>query len=122
MKLRFLADANLKPAIVAGVNRSNPQIDFADARDLPPGMPDPAVLRLAANAGRVLVTHDVRTMQVHMAEFVRSSGDCPGVILIPQSLEVGPAVRDLVLLWVVLEEQELRNQICRLPGLAVFYP
>ena len=122
MKLHFLADANLKPAIVTGVTRLNALIDFADAQVLPPGMPDLAVLRLAADAGRVLVTHDVRTMQVHLAEFVRASGDSPGVILIPQSMEVGAAVRDLVLLWELLEEWELRNQICRLPGLAVFYP
>ena len=84
MKLRFLADANLKPAIINGVRRVNEAIDFTDARILPPSMPDPEVLRLAANLGRVLVTHDARTMQAHMAQFVQS-GDSPGVVLIPST-------------------------------------
>ena len=121
MKLRFQADADLRPAILTGVRRSNPGIDFANATSFPPAMSDPEVLKLAASAGRVLVTHDARTMQVHMADFVRASHS-PGVILIPQSLSIGSAVRDLLYLWDVLEENALRNVMCRLPSLAIFPP
>ncbi len=121
MKLRFLADANLKPAIINGVRRGNAAIDFVDARILPPSMPDLEVLRLAASLGRVLVTHDARTMPAYLAAFVQSSVS-PGVILIPLSLDIGAAVRDLTYLWDMLEADELRNQICRIPNLSVFHP
>jgi len=93
VKLRFLADANLKPAIVTGVRRGNSAVDVADAR----------------------------TMQTHLAELVRTQNS-PCVSLIPQSLDVGSAVRDLTYVWEVLEADELRNQICRLPHLSVFHP
>lgn len=46
--------------------------------------PDAEVLRLAAEAGRVLVSADVKTMLVHFAEFVEHR-ESPGLILIPSS-------------------------------------
>ncbi len=63
MKVRFLADADLNKAIVTGVLRREPSVDFltADAAGLR-GMKDPEVLALAAEHQRVLVSHDVGTM------------------------------------------------------------
>lgn len=46
--------------------------------------PDAEVLRLAAEAGRVLVSADVKTMLVRFAEFVEHR-ESPGLILIPSS-------------------------------------
>jgi hypothetical protein len=37
---------------------------------IPDGTPDPEVLKLAAEAGRVLVSADVKTMPTHFAQFV----------------------------------------------------
>jgi hypothetical protein len=61
MKVRFLADADLNKAIVNGVLRREPSLDFltAQAAGLR-GMNDPTVLALAAQQQRVLVSHDVR--------------------------------------------------------------
>lgn len=67
MKLTFLADANLHPAI------GKPEA----ADYFPDGTPDPEVLAIAAAAGRVLVTNDVRTMNTHLAEFLKTQ-DSPG--------------------------------------------
>ena len=60
MKVRFLADADLNKAIVSGVRRREPYLDFLTAqaarlRD----MSDSEVLALAAERQRVLVSHDV---------------------------------------------------------------
>ena len=60
MKVRFLADADLNKAIVSGVLRREPYLDFLTAqaarlRD----MSDSEVLALAAERQRVLVSHDV---------------------------------------------------------------
>jgi hypothetical protein len=70
LRVRFLADANLGQDIVAGVLRREPEVDF----ELPQaiiseGTKDPEVLAVAASLGRVLVTHDVRTMPQHFGEF-----------------------------------------------------
>ena len=60
MKPRFQADASLKAAIVDGVRRREPSIDFRPASGvLPEGVDDLGVLELAASDGRILVSHDV---------------------------------------------------------------
>ena len=83
MRIRFQADADLKHAIIAGTLRRAASIDFRRAEAVPlEGLADPAVLALAADEGRVLVSHDVNTMERHFREFVGSRGS-PGLILIP---------------------------------------
>jgi hypothetical protein len=69
--VRFLADASLHHAIVSGCLRREPTIDFlsASAARLA-AVPDPSVLSIASESGRILVTHDFRTMPKHFAEFL----------------------------------------------------
>lgn len=70
MKVRFLADADLNKAIVTGVVRREPSVDFmtAQAAGLR-GMKDPEVLELAAKEERILVSHDAGTMPGHFRQF-----------------------------------------------------
>jgi hypothetical protein len=72
VKLRFQADNDLNQRIVQVVRRLPAEIDFrtAVAAGLHEGVEDPDVLSIAADAGRVLVTHDRRTMPGHFARFV----------------------------------------------------
>jgi hypothetical protein len=115
LRVRFLADANLDQDIVAGVLRREPEIDFELPQGIiPPGMKDPEVLAVASSLGRILVTHDVRTMPRHFGEFI-ASRDCPGLILIPGSLPIGKAIEDILLIWQVAEAQEWTNIFRRLP-------
>lgn len=76
MKVRFLADADLNKAIVTGILRREPSLDFlaAGAAGLR-GMDDPAVLALAAAQQRVLVSHDVGTMPAHFHAFSKRRQD-----------------------------------------------
>jgi Ser/Thr protein kinase RdoA (MazF antagonist) len=68
MSLRFQADADLNQLILHAVIRREPALDFqtAAAAGLA-GLRDPAVLTRAARDGRVLVTHDQKTMPRHFA-------------------------------------------------------
>jgi len=57
--VRFQADADLNQAIVAAVIRREPAIDFRTATLARlASLSDPEVLALAADDGRILVTHD----------------------------------------------------------------
>ncbi len=47
-------------------------------------MRDLDVLALAAAQGRILVTHDFRTMPRHVAEFLATGATSPGVFLVKQ--------------------------------------
>lgn len=115
MKLRFQADADLNRRIFLGLTRLEPSIDIQShqAAGLH-GVPDPEVLAFSAREGRMLVTHDKKTMPGHFAEFILTAHS-PGVLLIPQRYPIGPAIEGLYLLWSASEAEEWENQILRLP-------
>ena len=70
MKIRFLANADLNKAIVNGVLRREPSIDFLTAQSAGlRALNDPEVLKLASEQQRVLVSHDVGTMPAHFHAF-----------------------------------------------------
>jgi hypothetical protein len=115
MRLRFQADADLNQIILHAVIRREPELDFqtAEAAGLA-GLRDPAVLALAARDGRVLVTHDQKTMPRHFAAFITTETS-PGVLIIPQRLSVAIAADDLLLIWSSMDADEWRNTIRFLP-------
>ena len=112
MKVRFLADADLNKAIVSGVLRREPSIDFmtAHAAGLR-RMKDPEVLAMAAGQQRVLVSHDVGTMPAHFREFTKAGKRSAGVFLVTQSLDVGTAIEELHLVWLASEAPEWENRL-----------
>ena len=116
MKVRFLADADLNKAIVSGVLRREPSIDFltAYAAGLR-RMKDLEVLALAAEQQRVLVSHDVSTMPAHFRAFRNAGKQSAGVFLIAQSLDVGTAIDELLLVWLASEATEWENRLLWLP-------
>jgi hypothetical protein len=75
---------------------------------------DLEVLALAAKEGRVLVTHDWKSMPVHFSEFIAQQSS-PGLIVIPQSLWIASAVDDLILIWSATEAKEWVDRITVLP-------
>jgi predicted nuclease of predicted toxin-antitoxin system len=59
MRVRFQADADLDGRILRGLRRAAPEIDIRTASDAKlAGLSDPEVLRVAAGAGRILVSQD----------------------------------------------------------------
>jgi len=115
MNAKFLADANFDLVILAAAKRREPVLDFQtpQAAGLA-GLEDPEVLTVAAREGRVLLTHDVRTMPRHFAAFIRTQTSA-GVLLVPQSLPRRRVVEDLLLIWVAMDAAEWMNRIMSLP-------
>ena len=115
MKVRFQADADLNEILVRAVMRREPGVDFqtAPAAGLA-GLIDRDVLALAARSGRLLVTHDRKTMPKHFVEFIASQSSA-GVLIVPQKLPVTQVVEDLLLIWAVTEAAEWTNRIYSLP-------
>ena len=64
--------------------------------------------------GRVLVTHDRKTMPRHFAEFIARE-ESAGLLVIPQSLAVATAVEELILIWSATDSGEWLNRISFLP-------
>jgi hypothetical protein len=115
VRIRFQADAGLRGVIIQAILRLEPTIDFRTAHKANlAGLDDDKVLAVAAEDGRVLVTHDRKTMPYHFAQFIdrRTS---PGVIVVPQDMTVVAAVDELLLIWAASEASEWSNRICYLP-------
>ena len=81
MSIRFQADNDLKFGIVKAVRRREPAIDFMSAQEAGlDGLPDPELLDRAAREGRVVVSHDRRTMIDHFHLVAGKSS--PGLLIV----------------------------------------
>jgi hypothetical protein len=108
----FLADADLNGAIVRGVLRREQSVDFVTAHIAGlRGLNDQEVLALAAERQRVLVSHDVGTMSAHFRAFRAAGKGSAGVFLISQSVDVGIAIDELVLIWTASEASDGENRL-----------
>ena len=115
MKIRFQGDADFNHIIILATLRREPSINFQTAlvADLADRQ-DSEVLDLAAREGRLVVTHDRKTMPRHFAEFVVKQTS-PGLLVVPQYLSVASVVEDLVLIWSASEAEEWLNRVSFLP-------
>jgi Domain of unknown function (DUF5615) len=115
VNVRYQADADLNQAIVTGVLRRDPTIDFQTAFVAKlEGVKDSNVLAIAAEQGRVLVTHDRKTMPSEFAEFIISKQSA-GVIIISQRLSMEVIIEELLLIWAVSSAEEWIDRIAKLP-------
>ena len=78
------------------------------------GLSDPDVLLLAARAGRILVSHDRKTMPRHFAKVI-GDWSSPGLLIVAQDLEIGVAIEELLLIWSATDASEWIDQIGYLP-------
>ena len=80
MSIRFQADNDLNRLIVSATFRREPAIDFQTAQHAQLDyLDDETVLQRAASEGRILVTHDKRTVPKHFASFLAKGNNSPGV-------------------------------------------
>ena len=117
MTVRFLADEDLDVAIIRGLRSREPTIDILDVKSAGlRGTKDPALLKIADEQGRILVTHDRNTMTAHFYERIAAGESSPGLFVVPDRLSaIGAAVEWLLLVWGVSQPEEWRNQIVYLP-------
>lgn len=115
MTIRFQADADLNHNIVVSVLKREPSIDFQTAAVAKfEGLLDQNVLAIAAQQGRILISHDQRTMPLHFADFI-SIQTSPGVLIVPKSLLILEVIDSLILSWAASTADEWRNRIVFLP-------
>jgi hypothetical protein len=115
MRIRFQGDADLDGRILRGLKRAAPEIDIQTAAQAGlTGLKDPEVLRIAAEAGRILVSQDRRTMPAHFARYVKSARS-PGVILQRGAVPIVTVVEELILIATASEAEEWINRLVWIP-------
>ena len=114
--ISLLVDEDFDNTILRGLLRRLPGIDVVRVQDVGLcGSTDPEVLAWAADHDRVLITHDVSTMKSHAYERVASGLQMPGLFALPQSLPIGVAIAELLLLTECSIAGEWEGQVRHLP-------
>lgn len=115
MRPRFQADEDFNAKIISGVLRREPGIDFqtaSKARLL--GLKDLEVLAAAARSGRILVSHDRRTLPNDFDVFTRNTQSA-GLLIVSQKLDIATAIEQIILIWAASEDHEWKNRRIHLP-------
>lgn len=115
MKVRFQADADLNEDIVKGVLRREPKVDFRTATSAHlRGLSDLDVLTFAAEEGRILVSHDRKTMPRTFGQFIQGKTS-PGLFLISQKTDLVAAIESLLLAWSASDHEEWVKRMVVIP-------
>jgi hypothetical protein len=114
--LRLLIDQDLDHDILRGLTRRLPQLDAMTAFEIRMSeAADPELLLRAAYEGRVIITHDRRTMPAHATNLVEEGRNIAGLIVAPRSLPLHHVIEDLELIVACSENDEWINVIRYLP-------
>lgn len=114
--LRVLIDQDFDHDILRGLLRRIPRLDAVTAVEI--GMrnaTDPQLLTWAAQEGRILITHDRKTMPKHAADLMGVGENIAGVFVVPRSLPLRQAIEDLDLMITCSANDEWVNVIRYLP-------
>ena len=113
MRVRFLADENIDVGILQSLRSREPAIDILDVKAAGlRGMKDPALLELAAQQDRILISHDRRTMTLEFRDRLAAGKSSPGLFIAPQEPSaIGAVVEWLLLVWAASQPEEWRDRI-----------
>jgi hypothetical protein len=98
MRVKFQAEADLDGRLLRGLRRSASEIDIRTAAEAGLAvLEDPAVLRIAADSGRILISQDRWSMPTYCS----LQGWCPKLGCHPaaRSNPISTAIEELVLVW-----------------------
>lgn len=114
--LSLFVDQDLDHDILRGLLRRIPRLDAVTAFEV--GMSekdDRELLIWAAHEGRVVITHDRRTMPGHAGDLMSEGKDIAGLFVVPRSLPLHQVLDDLELLVTCSEGDEWVNVVRYLP-------
>jgi predicted nuclease of predicted toxin-antitoxin system len=114
--LRLVSDENFNGEIVRGLLRRQPDLDLVRIQDVGLlGAEDPAILAWAASEGRVLLTHDRRTIPSFAYERTRQGEPMTGVFLVDDQAPVGQMIEELLVATLCSSPEEWRGQVLFFP-------
>ena len=114
--MKFAADENFDNRILRGLLRRQPGLDVVRIQDTDlAGADDPSVLEWAALEGRILLTHDEKTVPNYAYERIGAGKMVAGVIVASDTLSISSVIEDLLLIVTCSSAPEWLNQVQRLP-------
>jgi hypothetical protein len=114
--MKFLTDENFEGAIFRGLLRHKPYIDLVRVQDVGlSGADDPTILEWASEEGRILLTHDRRTMPRYAYQRMAIGKSIAGMLVMKATIPVSQAIEDILLIDAASVAAEWRNKVQDLP-------
>lgn len=114
--MRLLFDENFNHRILRGLKLRQPSLDYEIAqRTEMQGSEDPTLLAWAAEQDRILITHDINTVPKYAYERVAAGQPLPGVIIVPEDMQIGEAIEELLIIIECSDQSEYENQVIHVP-------
>ena len=114
--VRLLVDQDFDHDILRGLIRRIPNLDVVTAHQIGlSAASDPELLAWAAEAERLIITHDRKTMPSHAADRMATGGRISGVIIVPRQLPMRQVIDELEVIVLCSHENEWKNIILYLP-------
>ena len=114
--IRFLFDEDCNGRIVRGVRRRTLALNTVTALEAGLGeATDDAVLERASTESRVVISHDYSTMRTCAEGRLRAGLPMAGLILVPQDVQLGKVIEELVLIAETTSPEEWQGHIVFLP-------
>lgn len=117
-KIRYLLDENVNPILRFELLRREPsltvwQIGMLGAPDY--GTPDPEILIWCEENSFILITHNRKSMPVHLQDHLAQGRQAAGILVLNESMSVGETIEELLLIASASEFEEYQNLILYLP-------
>jgi len=104
-QIKFYLDEHVPLAVASGLRRRGVDVlTVQDAGML--GAEDDAHIELVTKQGRVIFTQDADFLRLHA-----SGVEHAGIVYMPQRTSVGYILRGFMLIYEVLEPEELKNRV-----------
>jgi Domain of unknown function (DUF5615) len=114
--MRFATDENFDGRILDGLRARLSDLDIVRVQDTEMYQsPDTKLLDWLANEGRILLTHDVRTMPGFVYERIKAGLNVPRVIEVHYDTPIGQAIDDLEILIGAGNPEDFENQVKYIP-------
>jgi predicted nuclease of predicted toxin-antitoxin system len=114
--LRFVTDNDFNEDIVTGLLTERPGLDLVRVREVGfRNAEDPDILAWAASEGRIVRTHDRKTMPAFAYERVRLGQPMPGVFLMRNRAQLRPLIDDILLADELTGMEEWKDKVTHLP-------
>ena len=114
--LRLLADENFNNDILRGLLHREAPVDIVRMQDVGLlGAADPVILAWAAERGRILLTHDVKTMPGYAYERMAEGQLMPGVFAVNRLLPLARAIEELLIVAECSQPPEWEDRVVHIP-------
>ena len=115
--LRLASDADLDGAIIKALRKRQPALDLVRVQEV--GLrnaADPVILEWGAKEGRIVLTHDRKTMTKHAKARVAAEQPMPGIFVVPQLPDQrGELIEEILMVVNCSVQDEWKDRVEFLP-------